>query len=214
MVILRPDLQTAEREDELSLRERLNRGDEAAFAELVRDQGGRMLAVARRFLRCEEDARDAVQGAFCAAFRSIRSFQGASSLSTWLHRIVVNECLMKLRSASRRCEESLERLLPTFDETGHAVTSFTPWPDGAEDALLAKERCAAVRAAIDRLPDSYRTVLLLRDIDDVDTREAARLLHLTPNAVKIQLHRARQALRTLLAPLFVPATGPASMLSA
>ncbi|HSB64683.1 MAG TPA: sigma-70 family RNA polymerase sigma factor [Thermoanaerobaculia bacterium] len=205
---------TAEHADELTLSQRLCDGDEAAFEELVRDQAGRMLAVARRFLRSEDDARDAVQGAFCAAFRSIRSFRGHSTLSTWLHRIVVNECLMRLRSRSRRCEESLEGLLPTFDETGHSVTPFEKWPGGAEDALLSKERCVAVRAAIDRLPDSHRTVLLLRDIEDLDTPEVARILDLSPNAVKIRLHRARQALRTLLTPLFASDGSQAATLSA
>jgi RNA polymerase sigma-70 factor (ECF subfamily) len=199
-----PVLNIADRGEEATLLSRLRAGDEEAFAELMRGQAGRMLAVARRFLGSEEDARDAVQEAFCAVWRSIGSFQGGSSLSTWIHRIVVNACLMKLRSRMRHPEEALEGLLPKFDETGHSVTPYGPWAPLPEAEILSRERRAAVREAIDRLPPSYRTTLLLRDIEDLDTEEVARLLSLTPNAVKIRLHRARQALRTLLEPTFAP----------
>ena len=106
---------------EATLLDALRRGDDAAYETLVRQNSGRMLAVARRYLRNEETARDAVQEAFVSAFRSIARFQGASSLSTWLHRIVVNACLMKLRSGRRHAETSIEELLPQFDETGHRV---------------------------------------------------------------------------------------------
>src|SRR5215510_12491477 len=87
---------------EPKLLERLLAGDEQAYEELVRTYGGRMLAVARRFLPVEEDARDAVQDAFLSAFRSISSFEGHAQLSTWLHRIVVNAALMKLRTRRRK----------------------------------------------------------------------------------------------------------------
>ena len=97
----------------------LRRGDEQACEELVRAHTSRLLAVARRYLRSEEDARDAVQEGFVAAFRSIARFQGGSSLSTWLHRIVINACLMRLRSSRRRPETSIEELLPRFDGSGH-----------------------------------------------------------------------------------------------
>src|SRR5262245_43709397 len=107
--------------------DRLRAGDEHAFAELVREPGGRMLAVAQRFLRSSEDVADAVQEAFLAAFRSLHSFQGSSALSTWLHRILVNACLMKLRTRSRRRECSVEDLLPRFDETGSHAGPVRRW---------------------------------------------------------------------------------------
>ena len=87
-----------ERSRETSRLARLRAGDEEACDALVHEYGGRMLAVARRILRCEEDAADAVQDAFVSAFAAIRRFRGGSSLYTWLHRIVVNACLMRLRS--------------------------------------------------------------------------------------------------------------------
>ena len=102
-------------------------GEDSACEALVRQHGGHMLAVARRFLRTEEDSADAVQDAFLAAFRSLDGFEGHSSLGTWLHRIVVNVCLMKLRAKSRRREVRIDDLLPTFDETGHHRRPVRRW---------------------------------------------------------------------------------------
>lgn len=183
---------------ELSLLAGLRQGDGRAYEQLVSDYGGRMLAVARRMLRHEEEARDAVQEAFLLAFRGLPRFAGQSRIGTWLHRIVVNAALMKLRSRRARPEESIEPLLPTFLEDGHATHSYRPWPESAEQLLARSEVRSLVRASIDRLPPTYRTVLLLRDIEELDTAEVAGLLEISPNAVKIRLHRARQALRELL----------------
>jgi RNA polymerase sigma-70 factor (ECF subfamily) len=175
----------------------------STFEAMVRSFGPRLLSVARRFLRDEEDARDAVQEGFLSAYRSIGTFQGGSQISTWLHRIVVNACLMRLRSRQRKPEESIEELLPRFAEDGHQVAHPTPeWEGSAEELLARRETREMVRKAIDRLPDSYRAVLLLRDIEELSTEEAARLVGITENAVKIRRHRARQALRTLLEPQF------------
>jgi len=160
-----------------------------------------MLRTARRLLSNEDDARDAVQDAFLSAFRSIEGFQGASRLSTWLHRIVVNAALMKLRSKRRKPEQSIDELLPEFLEDGHQTPRSAKWNEPYAD-LERRETHALVRHCIDQLPDAYRTVLMLRDIEELDTGETAELLGVSPNAVKIRLHRARQALRTLLDPHF------------
>ncbi len=192
-------------EDE-PLLDTLRAQDRAAVERLVREQTPRMLAVARRMLRNEDDARDAVQDAFLCAFRSLARFEGASALSTWLHRIVVNTALMKLRSRRRRPEESIEPLLPRFLEDGHHASHPSEWMT-ADVLLERRETRELVRAAIDRLPEHYRTILLLRDIEELDTEETARALDLTPGAVKVRLHRARQALRTLLDPAMRAGTG-------
>jgi len=178
---------------------RLKAGDEDAYATIVRTLGGRMLAVARRFLQDEDLARDAVQDAFLSAFRSIQAFDGDAQLATWLHRIVVNAALMKLRTRRRKPEQSIEPMLPAFAEDGHhAGRPVVAWTASAEEALLRREARERVRAAIADLPERYRTVLLLRDIEERSTREAADLLGITENAVKLRLHRARQALATRL----------------
>ena len=186
---------------ESALVERLRRGDGAAFEELLRAHAGRMLAVARRLLSNEEDARDIVQDAFLSAFRSIERFDGQAALGTWLHRIVVNAALTKLRSRRRHPEKPIDDLLPTFQEDGHLARRVQDWPDPSA-ALTRGETRDAVRRHIAELPEDYRVVLLLRDIEELDTEETASLLGLTPGAVKTRLHRARQALRTLLEPEF------------
>jgi RNA polymerase sigma-70 factor (ECF subfamily) len=184
--------------DEAALVDRLRAGDGQAFEELVRTYGGRLLAVARRFVRNDEDAQDVVQSAYLSAFRALDQFAGNCQLSTWLHRIVVNTALMKLRSRKRKPEESIEDLLPAFQEDGHHVEQFSDWNAPADVQIERSELCAAVRACIARLPDNYRAVLLLRDIEERSTQEAAAMLSMTQTAVKVRLHRARQALSTLL----------------
>lgn len=190
--------------DEADLLARLREGDDSAFELLVRTYSGRLLAVTRRILGSEEDARDALQEAFISAFRGIGRFQGDARLSTWLHRIAVNTALMKLRSRRRHPEESIEPLLPVYAEDGHHAERFTAWAEPVDVAMQRAETRDTVRRVIDRLPESYRTVLVLRDIEGLDTGETARMLGVSINAVKIRLHRARQALRTLLDPLFRP----------
>jgi RNA polymerase sigma-70 factor (ECF subfamily) len=187
---------------EAALLARLRAGDSGAFEDLVREHGGHLLAVARRLLRQDEDARDAVQDAFLLAFRGLPTFAGRCRLSTWLHRITVNAALMKLRTRSRKPEAPLDDLLPDFLPDGHHVTQFTEWSLSPSQHLLRAEAREQVRLAIDRLPTAYRTVLLLRDIEELDTSEVASMLRISTNAVKIRLHRARQALRTLLEPTF------------
>jgi len=177
----------------------LRRGDATAYEQLVRDHGGVMLAVARRYLRSEDDARDVVQEAMLSAFRGIVGFAADAKLSTWLHRIVVNCALMRLRSRRRRPEESIDDLLPRFDEQGAFVAGANAWEEPATETLIERrELRQVVRACIDRLPAGYRELLLLRDIEELDTDESAALLGLSVAAVKSRLHRARQALRTLL----------------
>lgn len=179
---------------------RLKRGDDQAFEELVRQAGGRMLAVARRMLGCDEAAQDAVQEAFLSAFKSLDRFDGRAQVSTWLHRITVNACLMKLRGQSRRPEHAIEDLLPRFQDDGHQVTSTRPWKPPGSCGIEQAELSSLVRSKIDELPEPYREVLLLRDIEELNTEETATHLGISVPAVKTRLHRAHQALRTLLEP--------------
>ena len=191
-----PSLSWDER-SEAALVARLRAGDEAAFEELVRRQGGRMLAVTQRLLGNGEDARDAVQDAFLAAFRGLPRFEGQARLSTWLHRIAINAALMKLRTRRRHPEAPIDELLPRFDTDGHRIADAPPNLLADAEIDRAQQR-AAVRRALARLPESHRTVLVLRDVEELDTEESAAALGTTVGAVKTRLHRARQALRTLV----------------
>lgn len=186
--------------DEATLTAGLRAGDEQVFETLVRTYGGRLLAVARRMLHDEEDARDAVQEAFINAFRSRHTFKGDAQISTWLHSIVVNVALMKLRTRRRKPEESIEDFLPRFLPDQHHAERYPSWTEPVDVALSRKETAEMVRKAIEELPETYRTVVLLRDIEGLSTEETAKLVDTTPNAVKIRLHRGRLALRTLIAP--------------
>jgi len=177
--------------------DRLRQGDAAVWEETVRVHAGRMLGVARRLLRNEDDAIDALQEAFLQAFRSVDRFRGDCLLSTWLHRIVVNACLAKLRRASRSREKGIEDLLPAFAEDGHRARPVEPWTPAVDDVEREEVR-ARVRALIARLPLGHRAVLILRDIEELPTGETASILRISENAVKVRLHRARLALQGLL----------------
>lgn len=196
----------ATRFDQSQLVEALRRGDDAAYEQVVNEYAGRLLAVARRMLRNEDEAQDAVQEAFLSAFRSIDRFKEESRLSTWLHRILVNAALMRIRARKRRPTRSMEELLPKFDERGHVRHAAGSWSAPPDRGSLDEETRAAVYDAMAELPEDYRNVLLLRDIEELSTREAAEVLATTEGAVKIRLHRARQALRELLDSHFRGAT--------
>ena len=176
----------------------LRTGDARSYEELVRSYGGKMLSVATRIVGNAEDARDCVQEAFLQAFKNIERFEGRSSLWTWLHRIVVNSALLKLRSRRRRPEGSLDDLMPEFDAYHCRIEATGRGQESVETLVSMKEIRDTVRGAIDKLPEDYRTVLLLTDIEELDTEEAAGILQVKPGAVKTRLHRARAALKKLL----------------
>lgn len=173
-----------------------------SFEDLVRQHGGRLLAVIRRLLAHEEDAREALQDAFLAAFKSLEQFDGRSQFSTWLHRIAVNSALQKLRTRKRKPCRTIDELLPTFLEDGHQTRPAQAWHGTDELAIERQETRQIIQRAIAELPDAYRTVLVLRDIEGLDTDETAAQLGVAVGVVKTRLHRARQALRTLLNPHF------------
>jgi len=191
---------TTRAERDAGLLARLRSGEERAYQEWVGENAGRMLAVARRLLRCESDAEDAVQEAFTQAYHALPRFEGHALLSTWLHRIVVNACLIRLRKRKRRGEKSIEELLPRFQGDGHRMDVGEPWPADALAELEAREVRAAVRKAVDSLPERHRCVLLLRDIEGLSSEEVGERLGIRADAVKMRLHRAHQALRSLLDP--------------
>jgi RNA polymerase sigma-70 factor (ECF subfamily) len=188
--------------DEVALLARMQAGDEDAFEVCVRTYCSRLLLVALRILRNEADANDAVQDAFLSAFKGLSQFQGQARLGTWLHRIVVNAALARLRRRKRHPERSIEDLLPHFGDDEHQLDPPVPWKEAPDKSLLQQELSELVQRCIGQLPEDYRTVLLLRDIEGFDSQETARLLETSLGVVKTRLHRARQALRSLLDPYF------------
>ncbi len=187
---------------ESALLARLRAGEDAAFDELTTLAAGRMLSIARRMMPCEADAEEAVQDAFLNAFRALEQFDGRAKLTTWMHQITVNACLMKLRAKRRRPEKRIEDLLPTFLADGHQRNSASPWRRADDSTLESAELRNLVREKIQELPEQYRTVLILRDVEGLDTADAATALGVTFDTIKTRLHRARQALKMLLDPYF------------
>jgi RNA polymerase sigma-70 factor (ECF subfamily) len=182
---------------------RLKAGDDDAFEVLVRTYAPRLIAVARRYVGSDDAAQDCVQEAMLAAFKGLESFEGRSSLATWLHRITVNAALQALRRRGARNEVSIDPWLPSFDEDGFLEGPSTTTALDAEALLNEADVREQVRAAIDRLPDSYRNVLLLRDIEGLSIKESADMLEISETNAKVRLHRARSALKKELEPLLV-----------
>jgi RNA polymerase sigma-70 factor (ECF subfamily) len=193
---------------EATFLERLRAGEDAAFEELVHRYAGPMLTAIRRLLGTADEAHDALQDAFLSVFRGIGQFRGEASLSTWLHRIALNSALARLRKRSRTRETPVEELLPQYQPDGHRTAPDPAWREVAEEETL--EVRELVRKCVAQLPENHRTILILRDFEGMDTAEVAAMLDITASAAKVRLHRARQALRTLLAPHF--AAGPTETL--
>ena len=171
------------------------------YEQLVRTYGRRMLSVARRFFPQAADAHDCVQEAFLQAFRRLETFEERSSLGTWLHRIVVNAALMKIRARTRRREEPLDDLMPEFDAQGCRLDQNLGPLRSVEEIVATRESQEVVRRAIEKLPEKYRTVLVLRDLEGYNIEETATILEMPGGTVKTRLHRARAALKRLLEPL-------------
>lgn len=199
---LRTQGQVPAREAEEQLIFSLQNGEGSGYETLVRSYGPFVMGIARRYLRCEADAADCFQETFIAVFESIDTYQQRSSFRYWLRGVTINKCLMKLRKQQRRREESIEHMLPMFDDRGNRVEIASPRQKaGIGELLDTNQLRRIVRENIDRLPYDYRLVLLLRDIDGFSTSETAAILGIKVNAAKTRLHRARSALRFMLQPI-------------
>ena len=168
---------------------------------LVRENIGWMLALAERILHDRGLAEDAVQESFLNAFCGLNNFEGRSTLKTWLRKITVNTSLTRLRKLKRLAEQSIDELLPEFDRQDCRIEA--PWSRLAEieDVLERADLRAQIIENINSLPDSYRIVLQLRDIEEYDTKEVSALLEISETNVKVRLHRARTALKKKLEPI-------------
>lgn len=175
--------------------------DRAATERFVREHTGWMLALAKRYLKDRSLAEDCVQEAFLQAFRGIHEFQGRSTLKSWLFRIVVNTALMRLRSRRGACEQCLDDVLIEVERGGCRNEADRNEAATPQEILQRKQTCELVVAKLMELPDGYRIVLLLRDIEGYSTEEAAKALGMTEGALKVRLHRARAAFKVLVEPV-------------
>jgi len=176
--------------------DRLVAREEAAFEELVRTSGPRMLAVASRYLPRPADAEDALQDALTNVVRNIGNFRRASRLETWLHQVVVNSALTNLRRRAREVPAAPDDALQS-QASPLAGRSTLPT---AHQAVVHDETRRTLAAALERLPAPQRALLLLRDVDAFTIGAIAELLDVRVPTVRVRLHRARRALRRVLRP--------------
>jgi len=190
-------------EEDEALAARAAAGEEPAFEELVARYQARVYRLACRLTGNEGDAKDVLQETFLAAYRGLPGFRADSRFSTWLFRIATNAALMHRRARTRRPTESLEVFLPRFDEDGrHAAEPADLLAASRADELLDRKLLAErARAGLDRLPDIYRDAFVLRDLEEMATREVAELLGIDAAAVRQRVHRARLMLRGYLSDL-------------
>jgi len=173
--------------------ERALTGDADAFGELVRRWERRIFALTYGMLGREEDARDATQETFLAAFRNLRGFRGEAKVSSWLHRIAVNQCITRQRRAKVRSETALE------DEQERDATSFAA-PARLSPARTVEHRqvTQAVRRAVNSLPVELRQVIVMKEFEDLTFKEIAETLELPLSTVKSRLYTALKQLQMRL----------------
>lgn len=168
-------------------------GDAEAFGEIVRRWERRIFALAYGMLGREEDARDATQETFLAAFRNLRGFRGEAKVSSWLHRIAVNQCITRQRQARVRSEAALE------DEQDKDATSFaTPVHYSPYRVVEGRQETVAVRRAINSLPLELRQVVIMKEFEELTFREIADVLDLPLSTVKSRLYTAMKQLQLRL----------------
>jgi RNA polymerase sigma-70 factor (ECF subfamily) len=177
-------------------------GDNHAFDEITIRYQDRVYRLACRLVG-HDDAPDVMQEGFLAVYRNIASFRHESGFSTWLYRIITNAALMHRRARTRRPVESLEAFLPEFDAAGrhrHAPAELQV-ATRADELLDRRFLADQATAALDRLPDLYRSAFVLRDLEELSTAEVAQVLGIEPATARQRVHRARLMLRGYLSAL-------------
>src|SRR4051812_24485069 len=175
-----------------ALLQRAQEGDSAAFETLVEREQDKVYGLALRMTRSEADAAEIAQDTFFSAYQHLNDFRGEAAFGSWVHRIAANHALMRLRH--QRVVKSAEQELqgPEFNERGSFVGyPESDWSRRADDKVLDAELGVAIQQATDRLPDGYREVFLLRDLDGLSYEEIAEITGDSVAAIKSRLHRAR-----------------------
>ncbi len=173
--------------------ERALTGDAEAFGEIVQRWERRIFALAFGMLGREEDARDATQETFLAAFRNLRAFRGEAKVSSWLHRIAVNQCITRQRRAKVRKESGLEE-----EEEKHAASFSAPLQYSPALVVEGRERATAVRRAVNSLPLDLRQVIVMKEFEELTFREMADALDIPLSTVKSRLYTALRQLQMRL----------------
>jgi len=200
--------------EETRLVDRLRGGDATALEGLMREYASRVYRLAFGITRNHGDAEEVVQDVFLTLATKSAMFEGRSAVGSWIYRITTNAALNKRRGKRHEVETSLEEHLPAFMADGHREgdRSFllADWSQNPERELLSGEARRTLERALDGLPEGYRAVLVLREVEELANEEVAELLGESIGSVKSRLHRARQALREQLTRTLAAAERPSA----
>jgi len=211
MSTIQPIASQEEQHPDVALVERVRGGDIAAYDTLVRKYERQIFRIAQHITQNREDAEDVMQDAFLKAYEKLDQFQGNSKFYTWLVRIAVNESLMRLRKRRTGKMVSMDEDVAT--EEGSVPRDFADWAPNPEQNYTQAELAEILKKTIQGLPQGFRVVFVLRDVDGLSTEETAETLGLSVPAVKSRLLRARLQLRERLTRYFgrkTPALRPAT----
>ena len=189
-----PDLLADKKDREFELIDRILSGHHEGFYELIAPYQRRVFMTAFDILQVEADAEEVAQEAFLKAFRNLRSFRREAQFSTWLLRITVNEARMRLR---KRREISLDAIFPTNEEADFTPMFLADWREIPVEAVLREETRRLLCESIAALPEHYREIITLRDVNGLNNAETAEILGLSLGNAKVRLLRARIMLRDL-----------------
>jgi RNA polymerase sigma-70 factor (ECF subfamily) len=199
------ECKTSTASDDAALVDALKRGDPDAFTVMVERHSGTVYNLALRLMKDAQEAEEVLQETFISAYRSLDRFEGRSQLGTWLYRIAYNAALMRLRKR-HLTTSSLDE--PMVNDEGEALPrQLVDWASLPDDIVLSGELRDVLDEAVDALPQTLRTVFVLRDIEGLSTAETAQALELSETNVKVRLHRARLALRERLSVYFAASAG-------
>lgn len=188
--------QTTSVQDDRELLARAQAGDMSAFEALVSRHEEKVYGLALRMTRSEADAAEITQDTFLSAYQHLSEFRGESAFGSWVHRIAANNALMRLRRQKVLDIVSDELAGPEFTERGSlAEAPDSDWSKRADDKVLDDELGRAIQVATDALPEGYREVFLLKDVEGLSYEEISEMVGISIPAVKSRLHRARLALR-------------------
>lgn len=187
---------------EQEIRDRITAGDATGFDLMVERYAPMLYRYARRMCGDVSEAEDALQETFLLAQEKFKQFRGEGRLRNWLFKITANACLQRHRKRQGRREQELKlsEVLPLYDEP--ADREPVAWQKNPVEQMLSAEMASRLEAAMARVPDTNRSVLILRDVEGLSTREAAQALDISEDAVKVRLHRARAYVRNLLRDYF------------
>ncbi|MDA8122326.1 MAG: sigma-70 family RNA polymerase sigma factor [Deltaproteobacteria bacterium] len=184
--------------DDNVLLEELRVGNPEAVEALFDRFHGKIYGLAMSIVKNESDAEEAVQDVFMTVVRKAHTFKGNSALYSWIYRICVNTCLMRLRGKRRHETVSIEEFMPMFTEDGMHASPIDDWSKEVERKALDKELGRMIRKSTENLSEKYRVVFVLSDVEGLSNEETAKILGLTVPAVKSRLHRARLYMREQL----------------